>query len=102
MADTLADQVDAESLADLRTVISELVSISVSHGATAPIDLRIELIGDEIEGVVDDHGPGTRAIRRARDRSDDTLVLRIIDGMADEWDITQNGVRFRLPMHQTH
>ncbi len=99
MADALAGELDQEALEDLRIVISELVAISVAHGASAPIDLRVELVDDEIEGLVDDHGPGNRAIMRARERRDDSLVLRIIEGVVDEWDITQHGVRFRMPVH---
>jgi anti-sigma regulatory factor (Ser/Thr protein kinase) len=101
MADALVGDVDQETIEGLRTVVSELVGISVAHGASRPIDLSIEMVGDEIEGVVDDHGPGTRAIRRALEHRDDSLVLRIIDGVVDEWCVTQHGVRFRLPVHET-
>lgn len=101
MADVLNGDVDPEALENLRIVISELVAISVAHGASAPIDLQIDLVDDEIEGVVDDHGPGVRALRRAQDRHDDSLVMRMIDGVVDEWEVTQHGVRFRLPSHET-
>jgi anti-sigma regulatory factor (Ser/Thr protein kinase) len=97
----LAHQVDRDSFSDVQTVVSELVTISVAHGASKPIDLRVELVDGEVEGVVDDHGPGTRALIRARDRKDDSLVLRIIDGLADEWSASpQGGVRFTVPVHR--
>jgi anti-sigma regulatory factor (Ser/Thr protein kinase) len=101
MADALAEDVDPDALANLRIVISELVALSVAHGASTPIDMRIDLVEDEIEGVVDDHGPGVRAIQRAQERRDDSLVLRMIDGVVEEWEVTQHGVRFRLPSHET-
>jgi anti-sigma regulatory factor (Ser/Thr protein kinase) len=81
----LADRIDRASLADLKTVISELVTISVAHGAGQSIDLSVTLVDQEIEGVVFDNGPGAEAIIRARERSDSSLVLRIIDSLVDEW-----------------
>lgn len=81
----LAERLDADSYSDLKTVVSELVTISVANGATEPIDLTLTLVDGEVEGVVFDHGPGTRAIIRARQRTDNSLVLRIIDSLVEEW-----------------
>ena len=39
----LSGQMGEASFADLRTVVSELVTISVAHGATKPIDLSLTL-----------------------------------------------------------
>ena len=102
LADTLQGEVDEEALESLRTVISELVAISVAQGASSPIDLSVEIAGDEVVGLVDDHGPATRALIRARERRTDSLVLRIIDGLVDEWEVTAHGVRFRVPCRETH
>jgi hypothetical protein len=51
-----------------------------------------------IEGILHDEGPGTRAIVRARERQDDSLVLRVIDGLVDEWGTNQGETRvwFRI------
>lgn len=81
----LAERLHGDSYADLKTVISELVTISVAHGATEPIDLTLTFVDGEIEGVVFDHGPGTRAIIRAREGTDNSLMLRIIDSLVEEW-----------------
>ena|SRR5215213_6324718 len=92
----LAEFVDSRSFAALRSVITELVGISVAHGGSKPIDLNLELIDGEIECLVDDHGPGTQAMIRAKGRSDKSLVLRIIDGLVEEWDASRSGVYFRM------
>lgn len=99
----LAERLDGESYSDLKTVISELVAISVAHGATEPIDLTVTLVDKQIEGVVFDHGPGTRAIIRAREGMDNSLVLRIIDSLVEEWGTNPGKTRiwFRMAVHPT-
>jgi anti-sigma regulatory factor (Ser/Thr protein kinase) len=94
----LAEQLDADSFADLRTVVSELVTISVSHGAKKPIDLTVTLSEGLIEGTVYDDGPGPRAIVRAQELRDNSLVLRIIEALVDDWGTNprQTRVWFRL------
>jgi two-component sensor histidine kinase len=94
----LSTQLDEESLADLRSVISELVGISVAHGATRPIYVSLTLSEESIEGIVYDEGPGTRAIARARERRDDSLVLRIVEPLVDDWGTNPHLTRvwFRL------
>lgn len=81
----LAERIDEASLSDVRTVVSELVTISVANGASKPIELSLEVFDAKVKGVVDDHGPGARAIVRARQRKDSSLVLRIIDALVDDW-----------------
>ena len=88
--------IDRESLSGLRTVVNELITVSVLHGASQPVDIWVELVGREIEGRVDDHGPGIRAIARARENRDDAFMLRIIDGFVDEWTVSEDGVWFRM------
>ncbi len=81
----LAQRMDPVAFTDLMTVVSELVTISVAHGATELIDLSLTMVDGKVEGVVFDNGPGTRAISRAREESDSSLVLRIVDSLVDEW-----------------
>lgn len=94
----LADRIDEDSLSDVRTVVSELVTISVAHGAMRPIDVNLELVDKEIWGDVEDRGPGTRALLRAGERRGDSLVMRIIDGLVDDWgpNRRETGIWFRL------
>jgi hypothetical protein len=86
------------SFLDLKTVIGELVTLSVAHGAIEPIDLAITFVNGEVECVVYDHGPGTRAIVRARERKDSSLVLKIIDGIVNDWGVNpgQTRIWFRM------
>ena len=97
----LAERIDSTSYSDLRTVVSELVTIAVSHGATEAIDLSLDLGEAGVEGVVYDHGAGTRAIVRARQGRESCLALRIIDSLVDEWgtDPEETRVWFKLPIH---
>lgn len=94
----LAARLDEESLSDLRAVVSELVGISVAHGATRPIYVSLTLSEGSIEGIVYDEGPGTRAIARAKERRDDSLVLRIVEPLVDDWGTNPRCTRvwFRL------
>lgn len=94
----LAGRLDEESFGDLKTVISELVTISVANGATRPLDVSVTLAEGSIEGVLHDEGPGTRALVRARDHQDYSLVLQVIDGLVDEWGTNQGKTRvwFRI------
>ena len=95
---SLADRIDQESLADLTTVVSELVGLSVAHGASKPIEVLLTVNDDELEGTVRDDGPGPRAIARAKERRDDSLVLRIVDGLVEEWgtDASETRIWFRM------
>jgi anti-sigma regulatory factor (Ser/Thr protein kinase) len=96
----LAALIDQDSLADVKTVVSELVSISVTHGAAQPIEIDLNVDDGRLEGLVDGHGAGARALVRARTREDDSLVLRIIDSLVDEWgsDAGETQIWFRMPV----
>jgi anti-sigma regulatory factor (Ser/Thr protein kinase) len=95
---SLAPRLDGECFDGLKTVVSELVTISVAHGATRPLDVSVTLAEGAVEGILHDEGPGTRAIVRARDRQDNSLVLRVIEGLVDEWGTNQGQTRiwFRI------
>ncbi|HEY1284607.1 MAG TPA: ATP-binding protein [Solirubrobacterales bacterium] len=97
----LAERLEDDSLADLRTVISELVTISVAHGAADPIDVRLHVGQTELEGIVQDGGPGARALARSRQNLDDSLQLRIVDSLVDDWGTNpgETSVWFRMPLH---
>src|SRR5215213_7840527 len=94
----LAAELGDGRFADLRTVVSELVAISVTHGATTPIDLSLTLGEGAIEGSIDDEGPGARAFVRARQRREDSLPVRIVESLVDEWgtNAEQTRIWFRM------
>lgn len=95
---SLAKCIDRDSLADVKVVVSELVTISVSHGASRPIEVSMTLDDGELEGVVCDHGPGARAIVRAQERRDNSIVLRVVNGLVKDWGTndTQTRIWFRM------
>jgi hypothetical protein len=94
----IADAMDPDCRTDVESVVANLVATSVAHGASRPIEMHLEVVDGEVRGVVDDHGPGTRALARARNGEDDTLVLRRIDGLVDDWgtDSAETRVWFRI------
>lgn len=94
----IADDIDPVSRSEVETVVGQLVATSVAHGASKPIEMHLEVVDGEVRGVVDDQGPGTRALARARSGEDDTLVLRRIDGLVDDWgtDSAETRVWFRI------
>ena len=95
---SLADRIDRDSLADVTTVVSELVGLSVAYGASKPIEVLLTVNDNELEGTVRDGGPGPRAITRAKRHRDDSLVLRILDGLVKEWgtDASETRIWFRM------
>jgi anti-sigma regulatory factor (Ser/Thr protein kinase) len=87
---SLASRIDKCSLADVRTVISELVGMSVVNGARKPIEVELCLDDGHLEGVLRDDGIGARAISR---RDSTSLVVRIVDALVEEWGATSDGER---------
>jgi anti-sigma regulatory factor (Ser/Thr protein kinase) len=94
----LGDRMDEDSLAKVRIVVSELLGISIGHGATELIVMSLDVRDGELEGTVADHGTGARAVARAREHRDDSLVLRIIDSLVEDWgtDSGQTRIWFRI------
>jgi anti-sigma regulatory factor (Ser/Thr protein kinase) len=84
----LASRIDQDSLADVTSVISELVGISVANGARKPIEVVLHLDDGQLDGVLCDDGTGARAIGR---RDSSSLVVRIVDGLVEEWGAIDNG-----------
>lgn len=85
---SLAGSIDQGSLMMVRTVISELVGMSVANGAREPIEVALRLDDGRLEGVLCDDGTGARVISR---RDSSSLVLRIVDGLVEDWGTTSEG-----------
>lgn len=93
---SLASRIDQDSLTDVRTVVSELVAMSVANGSHKLIEVDLHLDGRRLEGLVSDDGSGARAISR---RDSSSLVVRIIDGLVEEWGATdgaEEAIWFRM------
>jgi anti-sigma regulatory factor (Ser/Thr protein kinase) len=95
---SLAGRIDEDSLSSVSTVISELVTISVAHGASKLIEISLALDDGKLEGSLCDDGAGTRALDRARRLRDSSLVLRIVDSLVEEWGTrtAANRIWFRM------
>ena len=91
----MANRIDQDSLSDVRTVVSELVAVSVANGARELIEVSIDLDDGDLEGVLCDDGTGARAVSRGDSSS---LVARIIDGLVEEWEASdvEKRIRFRM------
>jgi len=92
---SFANRIDQRSLADVRTVISELVALIVANGARKPIELALCLEDSRLEGSLCDDGTGVRAISR---RDSSSLVVRIVDALVDEWGANGEGKRIWFRM----
>lgn len=90
----LSGQVDQRSLAEIRTVISELVGMSVANGARKPIEVCLRIEDQLVEGTFHDDGTGIRAVGHP----ESALVLRILDGLVEEWgaDEDERRIWFRM------
>lgn len=95
----MSSEIDERSTSDVKTVVSELVTMSVEQGASRPIEICLALDDGKLEGALYDDGPGARALVRARDRRDDSLVLRIIDGLVEEWGASDRDSRIWFRMN---
>lgn len=94
----LAGRIDRASLADVASVVSELVAISVAHGASKLIEVVLTVEDGKLLGTLCDDGAGPRAVVRARKRRSDSLVLRIVDALVEEWgtDASESRIWFRM------
>lgn len=94
----LAPRIDETSLSDVKTVISELIALSVASGARKPIEVSLSVEGGRVDGVVSEDGPGARALIRASEQMDTALALRVVDGLVDEWgaSATEEKIWFRM------
>jgi anti-sigma regulatory factor (Ser/Thr protein kinase) len=99
---SLVTDIHQSSLSDVTTVVSELVTISVAHGASKPIEICLDVDDGRLEGSVRDEGHAVRAMTRARSRQDSSLVLRIVDGLVDEWraDDAEKRIVFRMSVQR--
>jgi anti-sigma regulatory factor (Ser/Thr protein kinase) len=91
---SLASSIDQHSLSDVRTVISELVAMSVANGARSPIEVSLDFDREELNGSVHDDGTGVRAVKR----SESVLTLRILEGLVEEWGANASGKRIWFRM----
>ena len=97
----MLDRVPATTLADVLTIVSELVANAVNHGHGGEARLRMEVAGESVIGDVENDGYAP--IEHADPSPDDLsgLGLHIVDAIADSWSVehrdgTVTVVRFEV------
>src|SRR5436190_20886141 len=92
--DRLEGHIDAEKLAELRLLITELLTNSVRHAGVRDdwIDLDIEIYANAVRVVVTDHGPGFEPQPTPRPHADRPggWGLCLVDRLADRWCVDRN------------
>jgi hypothetical protein len=68
--------------------------MSVANGARKPIEVSLRVEERRLEGNVHDDGTGVRAVGRV----ESALVLRILNGLVEEWgaDEREKRIWFRM------
>jgi hypothetical protein len=63
--------------------------------------MHVDVIGGALEGVIDDHGPASRAILRLRHGEENTFALLIIDSLVEDRGtaLDSTAIWFRMPVH---
>jgi anti-sigma regulatory factor (Ser/Thr protein kinase) len=92
-----ADSMPAVVLQDLKVIVSELVSNSWRYAPKGPIRLTVEPHGNvDLEGEVEDGGGEPFGMVEIRE--DGGLGLHIVDALAQDWEVAEEGgsVRFTL------
>ena len=106
-----AKSLAAPVLADLVTVVSELVNNSVQHGPGRPITITLVPTGGSIRGEVADQGNPSVSIPQIREAhesglpvglEDGGLGLALVDKLTSEWAVYEGSthVWFELPLEE--
>lgn len=104
--DELGPHLTAHELADLRILVSELVTNSVRYGQGRPVWLHALISEGRARVEVDDAGPGFEVpaeLPRGGDRSGWGLVL--VAALADRWGVDRSArtkVWFELGLNGAH
>jgi anti-sigma regulatory factor (Ser/Thr protein kinase) len=78
----------AATLADLRLIVTELVTNSFKYGPGGPIGLTVQLDDQgSLSGDVNDGGTGGVRMARSSDPAAGGLGLQIVDALASDWGV---------------
>jgi anti-sigma regulatory factor (Ser/Thr protein kinase) len=95
------DLVPATTLADVLTVVTELVDNAVRHGEGSGVRLRVEISSDTVTGEVESVGPAEIEYAPTQAQDPRGLGLHIVNAIAHAWDVERaegavNVVRFEV------
>lgn len=84
----LRDRIGDRTFADLRLVLSELVSNAVRHAPGEPISVSVD-VGDDglVHGAIEDHGEGGVRLRSTNPGEPGGYGLGIVDSLTERWGI---------------
>ena len=92
LRERFADQVPAETMYDLLTVVTELVTGAVRHGGSGAIGLAVAVNEDRIFGEVQSRGRGRVEPRPLDPSRSGGLGLHIVEAITDSWKVNVNGL----------
>jgi anti-sigma regulatory factor (Ser/Thr protein kinase) len=91
----LGEQVSAQTLEDLRLLVSELVTNSVRHAGLTEaqtIELRVKLSSEIVRVEVNDQGDGFQPTPRAHSEDGSGWGLYLVSRLSDRWGVSSDGV----------
>jgi anti-sigma regulatory factor (Ser/Thr protein kinase) len=93
--DRLDGAIDASQLAELRLLVTELLTNSIRHAACEDwIELDVDIFANAVRVVVTDHGVGFERPATPRPHLDRPggWGLCLVDRLSDRWGVDRNGV----------
>ncbi len=94
--DALGAKVSAQTLEDLRLLVSELVTNSVRHaglGEAQTIELKVKLLPETVRVEVNDQGGGFEPTPRSAASEDQSgWGLYLVSRLSDRWGVSSDGV----------
>ena len=94
MTTQVIDDIEEQTLEDLRLIVSELVTNAVKHGPEGRVKVRLRRDGNTIRGEVEDEGTSPFGPRRkARLGPDGGLGLRLVNSLSDRWGVEAGTAR---------
>jgi len=97
----MIDLVPATTLADVLTVVTELVDNAVRHGEGTGVQLRLQVLTDTVTGEVESIGVAEIEYVAPRVQDLRGLGLHIVNAIASDWEVVRsagalNVVRFEV------
>jgi hypothetical protein len=95
----VADTLGASALWDLKSVVTELVTLCRLHGAWKPIPVEVALSEREVEGVVECPG-AAKYLYEGKTSGKESFAVRIIAALTSEWgtDPIRGFIWFKMPV----
>lgn len=86
------------AIEDLKIVLSELLGISVLHGARRPIEVELRLGPEAVEATIRDEGAAARAVAAAESDEAARLGLQIVESLGASVRAEGDELSFYLPV----